>query len=430
MLKRFSLLCAAIFLCAAAFGQDDPDMEYTPQRNFPKEIKVVKDETPLALRLILQPIKNGMFVRIPVVDADPNRGLTYGVMPIWVLREKNSDRIQSIYAPSLTYNHHFGINPTLRYYAYPETDATFSARASAGKYEHEVFAQYEDLTPLDTNIPIFIRSQWNVDAGQRFFGIGPNTPQSRESNYKEDYTQNQLSAGLPLLADSKWHAHLADRLTSAAVTDGPLPRLASFSQSFPGLASNGHMQANEVRLSLDYDSRDHNVTTKRGAFLETSMDYSIRGAASSYDFNRYALDGRAFYPWPISEDFVTTAQVKFEQLYGNAPFWLMPSLGGKYSLRAYGDGRYVDRGMAVANIEQRFTVYKAKMAGVTTELEVAPFMGLGTVFNTPEQMSARYGRPVFGGAVRAVARPQVVGSVDVGMGQQGVAVFTDINYSF
>ena len=81
-------------------------------------------------------------------------------------------------------------------------------------------------------------------------------------------------------------------------------------------------------------------------------------------------------------------------------------------------------------MEQRFTFYKAKMADVSTEFEVAPFVGLGTVFDRPETMQGRYARPVVGTAVRAVARPQVVGSVDVGVGQEGVAVFMDINYSF
>ena len=430
MRKRLLLFSAIVFLRAAAFGEGEESSEYIPQRRYPEEIKIVKDETPLAARLILQPIKQGMFVSIPVVDADPNRGVTWGVMPIWVIRAKDSDRIQSIHAPSLTYNRHFKLTPTYRYYAYPETDATFSARASVGKYEHEVFAQYEDLTPLGTNIPLFARFQWNADAGQRYFGTGPDTPQSAETNYKQDYILTHLSAGIPLLPDSKWHARLTDRLISSDISNGPLPRLPTFDDAWPGLSSGGHMQANEMRVSLDYDSRDHNVTTRRGALLETFASYSVHGAASSYDFNRYRVDGRYFSPWRISDNCVTAAQVQFEQLYGHAPFWLLPSLGGKYSLRAYGDGRYVDRGMAAANIEQRITFYKAKMAGVTTEFEAAPFLGLGTVFDTPERASARYARPVIGTAVRAVARPQVVGSVDVGVGQQGVAVFTDINYSF
>lgn len=105
-------------------------------------------------------------------------------------------------------------------------------------------------------------------------------------------------------------------------------------------------------------------------------------------------------------------------------------MGGKYSLRSYGDGRYVDRGMATLNAEERFKVFEAKTAGVTTELQVAPFVGVGQVFDNPGRVAVKYARPVAGTAFRAVAKPQVVGSVDIGYGREGVAVFTDINYSF
>ena len=153
-----------------------------------------------------------------------------------------------------------------------------------------------------------------------------------------------------------------------------------------------------------------------------------RAMASEFDYSRYGFDGREFYKW--SETEVTAVQLQYEQLLGNAPFWLEPRMGGKYSLRAYGDGRYVDRGMMAANIEQRVTVLDTKMDGISTQFEAGPFFGLGSVFDNPNRMAARYERPVYGFDVRAVARPQVVGSIDVGIGNEGVAVFMDINYSF
>ena len=171
------------------------------------------------------------------------------------------------------------------------------------------------------------------------------------------------------------------------------------------------------------------MTTSRGFFFQTYAEYAVRGFLSSYDYSRYGLDGRYFRPWE-GKDTATAARLKYEQLRGDAPFFLKPSLGGKYNLRAYGAGRYVDRGMAVASVEQRFIVHREKMAGVTAELEIAPFVELGSVFDLPKRASRRYARPAYGAAVRAVARPQVVGSVDIGVGQEGVSVFMDINYSF
>lgn len=410
------------------------DEEVVPPREIPLEVKKEaakpREEVAPILRLILKPIQRGMFIRLPVMDTDPNRGITGGVMPIWVLKENGSDRIEQIHAPSLTYNKNFLWSPTYRYYYYPSSDSTLIMRGSVAKFEREILGEYEDHSLMGTEIHAVLRVQHNVDAGQRFFGIGPATPKSAEANYKDEYTTYRVGIGHPILTQSKWRLHIENRLLSEKISNGPIPGLPGFDSTFPGVAPVHHQQTSEWRLVADYDSRDHSVTTSEGAFLQTFAEASARGLASSFDYNRYGLDGRYFYKWPKHPQAVTGANLKYEQLLGNAPFWLLPNLGGKYSHRAYGSGRYVDRGMLAFNLEQRLSLWQAKMAGVTTDFELAPFAGLGTVFDNPQRLAGKYVRPVYGTAIRAVARPQVVGSIDFGVGQEGLAVFMDINYSF
>jgi len=55
--------------------------------------------------------------------------------------------------------------------------------------------------------------------------------------------------------------------------------------------------------------------------------------------------------------------------------------------------------------------------------------GVGTVFDSPEDSQSKYLHPVVGTAFRAIAPPQVVGSIDLGFGQEGAAIFMDVNYS-
>ena len=415
---------------------EDDQQEIVPKRDIPqgfeKELREAQDkDTPHpVLKLIMQPIKRGMWIRLPIMDTDPNRGVTVGFMPIWVLKEDGDDRIKQIHAPSITYNKNFKVTPTYRYYYYPHDDATLIARGSVGKYERELMTEYDDGSFMGTQYDVHARAQYNIDAGKRFFGIGPNTPKTAESNYKEDYLMLRVSGGLPLREGSHWRMRLGDHLNAQKIGNGPLPNLRGFDASYPGVAPEHRQQTNEVRLTLDYDSRDHAATTTRGAFLQLYREHSIRGFASAYDYNRSGFDGRLFHQWSTRKRQVTALNARYEQLLGNAPFWQMPKLGGKYSLRAYGEGRYVDRTMASFNVEQRYTMFDVKMAGVTTEFELAPFAGMGTVSSSPNNLAAKYVRPVFGGAVRAVARPQVVGSIDFGAGQEGLSVFMDINYSF
>lgn len=418
---------------APSRGGDSETAEVIPEREFPKAVQQAprQDETPFVIRWMIQPLRRGMFIRLPIMDTDPNRGVTIGVMPIWVLQGETDDRIQQIHAPSLTYNKNFQVIPTYRFYYYPQEDATFIARASYSKFEREAMGEYEDGSILGTDFDIYARLQYNVDAGQRFFGFGPDSPKNGESNYREEYTQYKVGAGMPLDHGSPWRVRYTKHYQSGRFTEGSLPNLPDFAVSFPGQLSRRYQQTNENRFSLDYDTRDHGVTTSRGVLVKTFAEYAIRGFESQFDYNRYGLDARWFRPWESDKDKVFAVQAKFEQLLGpTPPFWMQSRLGGKYSLRAYGDGRYIDRGMAAVNLEQRFKVYEAKTAGVTTELQLAPFVGMGSVFDNPNRAAARYARPVAGAAVRAVAKPQVVGSIDFGVGRDGLAVFMDINYSF
>lgn len=417
---------------APAVDTDHPEM--VPGREFPESVQQApkKDDTPLILRWMIKPLKRGMWIRLPIMDTDPNRGVTVGVMPIWVLQGAKDDRIEQIHAPSVTINKNFKVVPTYRYYYYPQEDAALIARASVGKYENEVLGQYEDGSFLGTDYDVFGRVQNNVDAGQRFFGFGPASPKSGEANYKEMFFQARGGVGHPLREGSKWRARASSHFQASKIANGPIPNLATFGDMYPAQASDGRQQTTEWRVNLDYDSRDHGVTTNEGAYLQLYEESSVRGLASMYDYNRWGADGRVFMPWSAGSGKVLAVQAKFEQLTGanSPPFWLQPRLGGKYSLRSYGDGRYIDRGLAVVNVEQRFTVFDAKMAGVTTEFQVAPFVGAGTVFDEPGMAQSKYIRPVIGTGVRAVAKPQVVGSIDFGVGQEGLAVFMDINYSF
>jgi Omp85 superfamily domain len=416
--------------CAELATDNASGNEIVPKRQLPPGIPETKDETPAALRWMLKPIDHGMIVRLPIIDTDPNRGVTYGVMPILVLTDA-SGQIRQIHAPSLTYNGHFGFSPTYRYYWYPQDDASLVARVSWAKFEHEAMGQYKDSSFLGTPYDVLLRVQLNADAGQHFFGLGPDSPEGADANYKQEYWQYRWAFGAPVRAGSPWSTHVSQRYMSSRILDGPIPGLPDFQASFPAEFADRSQQTNETRLSLDYDTRDHAVTTGRGAYADVFAEAAVRGYLSQYSYRRYGTDLRWFKPWPRDDSKVFAVQLQYEQILGpTPPFWILPQLGGKYSLRAYGDGRYTDRGMVALNVEQRIRLAERRTAGVTTEFQLAPFAGLGAVFDSPERAAGRYARPVVGAAIRAVAKPQVVGSVDFGVGREGLAIFTDINYSF
>ena len=114
----------------------------------------------------------------------------------------------------------------------------------------------------------------------------------------------------------------------------------------------------------------------------------------------------------------------------NIPFYELATLGGRETLRGFGEGRFSDRGRLLFNIEHRVQLTAIEVMGVVTKFEVGPFFDLGTVFDKGGDMQAKYFYPVYGAAFRAAVKPNVVGSVDVGVGKEGPGVYVGLNYPF
>jgi hypothetical protein len=63
-------------------------------------------------------------------------------------------------------------------------------------------------------------------------------------------------------------------------------------------------------------------------------------------------------------------------------------------------------------------------------VEVTPFIDVGRVFSRTSTLPFDQLHHVYGLGFRGIARPFVVGYVDIGYGSEGVAAFTGLNYPF
>src|SRR5579864_8488688 len=99
----------------------------------------------------------------------------------------------------------------------------------------------------------------------------------------------------------------------------------------------------------------------------------------------------------------------------------MNVLGGQGALRGYGNGRFTDRNSYVLNVEIRRVVASLNIASARIDLELTPFMDAGRVFARPSTNPLSQLHYVGGLGLRGVARPYVVGYVDVGYADEGVA---------
>ena len=122
----------------------------------------------------------------------------------------------------------------------------------------------------------------------------------------------------------------------------------------------------------------------------------------------------------------------------SAAFWQLSSIGGGHSiiggqqpLRGFGAGRFTDRDSFSLTAELRQLVFSRDLFNTHAELEVAPFIDTGRVFARASTSPFSDLHNVYGIGFRGIARPFVVGYVDVGYSREGgTAIFTGLNYPF
>jgi len=151
---------------------------------------------------------------------------------------------------------------------------------------------------------------------------------------------------------------------------------------------------------------------------------------SDASFVRYGLEGRLLVPH-FGERLVMAVRGLVERVDGSdIPFFELSDLGGDETLRGFGENRFLDEGRFVVNAEERIKVYHLTYGDVRTDIELAVFTEAGRVFHNFRDLGSGKIRAVWGGGIRFVAGGQIVAKIDVGVGGEGIAVFTGLDYPF
>jgi hypothetical protein len=372
---------------------------------------------------------NNIFVWLPAVSTDPNTGPTYGILPVLVLSDPNEHHIRHLLAPSYTYNELFGQTVTGRYYFYPTAESQLFATASfSARTNRELKIRYEDAELLGGRIFLRTEAYYDVDGSQRFFGIGPNTRESDEAGFTSHDRVIRTDVGLNFLGNMRFATGI--RYRHFGWTNNIIPNVDDFSVKFPVTAGQPRQDTLVQSFSLLWDTRDLPITPSKGSSGLFFFEKTNRAWGSDSHYTRYGLEGKRFIPWKQGKQ-ITALHGMFDQANGgNIPFYELTMLGGRETLRGFGEGRFIDRGRILFNVEHRIELTSLALMGVTTKFEVGPFIDVGTVFPRPTDMQRKDFLTVYGASFRAAVKPNVVGSVDVGIGKEGVGVYVGINYPF
>lgn len=380
-----------------------------------------------AAKVMTKSWKGNVFVWLPAISTDPNTGPTVGLMPVMVLADPQSKHIRHLIAPSYTYNALFGQTVTSRYYYYPTDESQLYNALSYSQHENrEVKIRYENTAANDGTLYLRGEAFYNADASLRFFGIGQ-SHEADETGFTGKNGTVRGSAGINF--GKAWRATIGGRFQSFTTDTDVIENTIDLRQRFPTVPGVGTNKTITSEFRLLYDTRDSGVTPSMGSSGELFVEKTTQALGSDSDYFRYGLEGKRLFPWTGKH--ITAVRAVYEKVNGSfIPFYELPAVGGRNTLRAYGDGRFVDRGRLVANIEHRIIFSQLSLMGIQTNFEASPFFDLGTVFPNISEIQRKNLRPAYGAAFRAAVKPNVVGDVEVGIGKEGTAVFVDINYPF
>jgi len=376
------------------------------------------------------------FIPVPLISVDPDSGTTLGLIPTWVKTDENHE-INRIIAPDVLYNPYFGVGMHGRVYGYASRDEQWSIVGGVKqRVEREFGAEYQrgrlrqDRWSFNSNL-IYDRS-----GVPRFYGIGNETPQSAQTNYTNQQERAQMQVGLNLTHE--WQIQYTARLQVVDVLPGTLPKIPSIGTRFAGIEGIGTNKLFLNRLSLIYDTRDDLTVPTRGVELIAYGGAAGRnGLMNDSVYSEVGGDGRGF--WPIAKDTILAAHMALRYLptAHNVPFWALSNIGGGESvvggeqlLRGFGTARFVDRDAFSASVELRRKWLSYDATSTVIDIEFTPFIDVGRVFARSGTFFLDQLHHVYGVGFRGIARPFVVGYVDIGYGSEGIAAFTGLNYPF
>jgi hypothetical protein len=376
------------------------------------------------------------FIPVPEIAVDPDSGTTIGLIPTWVQTNANHE-VSRIIAPDILYNPYFGVGVHGRMYTYTSADEQWSVTGGIKeRVEREFDLEYQIGRLREDRWSVHYILTYDVDGTPRFYGFGNRTPASAQTNYTNRQELGQVDVGLNLT--HSWQLLYTARYQDVDVAPGTLNDVPSIQDLFPSVYGLGTNKELLNRLSIIYDTRDDPTVPSQG------MKWVLYGGAASKDgllndsaYTEAGMDGRDF--WPLAQGTVLVGHIAVRYLPGfrPVPFWALSTLGGGESviggeqpLRGFGADRYSSRDSFSSSLELRHKMFTFDAVTTNLDIEIAPFVDLGRVFARSSTSPLDQLHQVYGVGFRGIARPYVVGYVDIGHGSEGAAVFTGLNYPF
>jgi hypothetical protein len=254
---------------------------------------------------------------------------------------------------------------------------------------------------LKSRLALGAQARWQDFRHVDYFGTGASSIEESQSDYSIESNQFTGYASFRPLRWISLDGQVGWMNPEAEYVEGPLLRGLADKRTFV-----------PVEASLTVDTRDFPGHPTSGVVL--------RGVGAHYDdrtdgrntFNRYEAEAAGFLPLAGSRIVLALHgwMVRSEAKPGSSvPFYLQPSLGGPYSLRAFGNYRFHDNNMLAATAELRLKLM--------THLDLAMFTDAGNVAARAGDLDLE--KRSYGAGLRLHTRRETFAMLDVAHGTEG-----------
>ena len=387
------------------------------------------------------PVKSDYTViPLPAFAYNRNEGYWAGGLTS-ILKANAKGDVEGIWAPQYIYNQKVGNGGSLNYFGYPSDTVQYRALIwYSQKLDQGVDLGYKNLSAgggryiLDADFAAF------KNPFARFFGFGSRTPEAQETNYTSRELVVKLTAGINLTADLSlmW----TERYRNVRVDEGIVASLPGTAQQFRTIPGIQGAQILGHGLILRYDTRDSQLIPTKGTYVNVLAEFNQNlTPGDENQWGHMTLDARHLIPHS-SDQMVLVSRILFNGVFGQienkgttlgVPFYEQPTLGGEDTLRAFGRSRYTGSWAVLANLEERVAVFNKTMFGHEIHLEIAPFLDIGRVGQSGVNPLHLFFKNVEfnpGAGFRLLAKPTVVGRLDLAYGRDGANVFVGLDYPF
>ena len=366
---------------------------------------------------------------IPAVSSSKNDGNDTGLIVPILITEPDGE-LKYVIAPMIIKNSIVGVRGTLNVFRYEPGGREIRFIGSyTEEIERKVGFSYADPAFSQGRYSVNFGASFFKNATSRFFGVGQETSVSQETNYTAREARANWRFGVHV--NEVTQISVGQRIRQVSLQRGATD-LPFTGEQFPAIDGvQGVSLILGHRATFYYDTRNNLVSPTDGmavtAYAEANQNLN-NGDHPVY--SRYAIEAKKLFP-SESKRAILIVRADLQATIGTqVPFFEQSSLGGQNNLRGFGVDRFIDKHLVALSIEERIHLVRTKIAGVTADFEMAPFLDTGQVFSNFKDVNFKDYRMTPGIGFRGMVKPNVVGRIDYGYSREGGAVFAGLDFPY